>query len=205
MERADHVEQSNEFDRFKAGLRLSSPIPLPVHTHHNSVKYLGSDSLYLDQSARYLSQSHTPINCIPGQRMTSSSHTANPIEEQLLSSTIHTQSAPVLKTKTTLSLDSGNQLSEHGVAGDSSIGTLLGCLMAAMYMGGSLPQICLNHSCEKLGLVKNGPNLPWLIEPGGCALLDLFTLGKHCKYEACKDLFYWGKSDFRAIMTRLGE
>nr|KYP34728.1 Vacuolar integral membrane protein YDR352W family [Cajanus cajan] len=99
--------------------------------------------------------------------------------------------------------DSGYQLSEHGSAGHHSIGNLLGWAMAVLYMSARLPQICLNVSYNSLKFGINPmmflfavtgnvtyiasilvrslewsricPNLPWLIEPGGCVLLDLFV------------------------------
>ncbi|XP_020583552.1 uncharacterized protein LOC110026778 isoform X2 [Phalaenopsis equestris] len=85
----------------------------------------------------------------------------------------------------------------------SGIGTFLGWAMAAIYMGGRLPQIWLNirrGNVEGLSpfmfifaLVGNStyvgsilanslewsairPNLPWLVDAGGCVLLDAFIL-----------------------------
>ncbi|XP_020206859.1 uncharacterized protein LOC109791904 [Cajanus cajan] len=246
MEKATDVDQCNEFDHFKTDIGLSSPIPVPVVTHKNSDRR----PLYY-QSARYLSKSHTPIGSILCRRLESSFYTVNPIEEHLLSSTIITQSAPVLKIKTTLCLvstitflgifnllqspdttihpmgskprqefvlhvgrklfqDSGYQLSEHGSAGHHSIGNLLGWAMAVLYMSARLPQICLNirrGNCEGINpmmflfavtgnvtyiasiLVRSlewsriCPNLPWLIEPGGCVLLDLFILMQYVYFQ----------------------
>ncbi|XP_073110837.1 uncharacterized protein [Elaeis guineensis] len=90
----------------------------------------------------------------------------------------------------------------HG-DGSSGIGSLLGWAMAAIYMGGRLPQICLNirrGNVEGLSplmfifaLIGNAtyvgsivvnsldwsrikPNLPWLVDAGGCVLLDAFIL-----------------------------
>lgn len=87
--------------------------------------------------------------------------------------------------------------------GSSGIGSYLGWAMAAIYMGGRLPQICLNirrGNVEGLNplmfifaLVGNityvasilvssmdwskiRPNLPWLVDAGGCVLLDSFIL-----------------------------
>ncbi|RDY00741.1 Ypq1, partial [Mucuna pruriens] len=119
---------------------------------------------------------------------------------QSLDTTIHSMGSKprqefVIYVGRKLLQDSGNQLLEHGVAGHSSIGTLLGWAMAVMYMGGRLPQICLNGInplmflfavtgnvtyvasilVRSLDWSRIGPNLPWLIEPGGCALLDIFV------------------------------
>ncbi|KAK3446483.1 hypothetical protein EUGRSUZ_A02168 [Eucalyptus grandis] len=93
-------------------------------------------------------------------------------------------------------------LQENGFAGNSGVGTFLGWAMAAIYMGGRLPQICLNIRRGKveglnpwmflLALIGNityvasilvssldwskiRPNLPWLVESSGCALLDIFV------------------------------
>ncbi|CAA7389070.1 unnamed protein product [Spirodela intermedia] len=87
-------------------------------------------------------------------------------------------------------------------AGSSGVGTFLGWAMAVIYMGGRLPQICLNMrrgTVEGLSslmfgfaLVGNAtyvasilvssldwsrisPNLPWLVDAGGCVLLDSFV------------------------------
>ncbi|KAH7667337.1 putative membrane protein [Dioscorea alata] len=86
---------------------------------------------------------------------------------------------------------------------NNGIGTILGWAMAAIYMGGRLPQICLNirrGNVEGLSpfmfgfaLIGNAtyvgsilvnslewhkikPNLPWLVDAGGCVLLDTFIL-----------------------------
>lgn len=88
-------------------------------------------------------------------------------------------------------------------SGGSQIGSYLGWAMAAIYMGGRLPQICLNirrGNVEGLSplmfmfalignatyvgsiLVKSldwsriKPNMPWLVDAGGCVLLDAFIL-----------------------------
>ncbi|XP_017701235.2 uncharacterized protein LOC103719251 [Phoenix dactylifera] len=90
----------------------------------------------------------------------------------------------------------------HG-DGSRGIGNLLGWAMAAIYMGGRLPQICLNirrGNVEGLNplmfifavignttyvgsIIVNSldwsrirPNLPWLVDAGGCVLLDAFIL-----------------------------
>ncbi|KAL4283308.1 hypothetical protein GQ457_16G019930 [Hibiscus cannabinus] len=97
----------------------------------------------------------------------------------------------------TLSL--GERVSEEG----SRVGTFLGWAMAAIYMGGRVPQIYLNirrGNVEGLNpfmfifaLVGNStyvasilvrsmdwsriqPNLPWLVDAGGCVLLDTFIV-----------------------------
>lgn len=95
-------------------------------------------------------------------------------------------------------------LTQGTVAAETKgIGSYLGWGMAAVYLGGRLPQICLNirrRSAEGLNplmfvfavvgnatyvasiLVKTldwskiRPNLPWLVDAGGCMLLDTFIL-----------------------------
>ncbi|XP_073034506.1 vacuolar lysine transporter YPQ1 [Primulina eburnea] len=95
-------------------------------------------------------------------------------------------------------------LTQGTVAAEShGIGSYLGWGMAVVYLGGRLPQICLNirrGSAEGLNplmfvfavvgnatyvasiLVKSldwskvRPNLPWLVDAGGCMLLDTFIL-----------------------------
>ncbi|KAE9599696.1 hypothetical protein Lalb_Chr14g0365111 [Lupinus albus] len=96
-----------------------------------------------------------------------------------------------------------DQLTENGASGGSSIGTFLGWIMTFIYLGGRLPQICLNirrGHAEGLNplmflfaLIGNAtyvasilmisldwsklqPNLPWLVDSGGCVLLDFFIL-----------------------------
>jgi len=41
-------------------------------------------------------------------------------------------------------------LQENGFAGNSGVGTFLGWGMASIYMGGRLPQICLNVRYTRL-------------------------------------------------------
>ncbi|XP_042513719.1 seven transmembrane protein 1-like isoform X2 [Macadamia integrifolia] len=97
----------------------------------------------------------------------------------------------------------GGLLLLNEVEENSGIGTFLGWAMAAIYMGGRLPQIFLNirrGNVEGLNplmfvfaLVGNvtyvasilvssmrwskiRPNMPWLVDAGGCVLLDFFIL-----------------------------
>ncbi|CAK9322831.1 unnamed protein product [Citrullus colocynthis] len=97
----------------------------------------------------------------------------------------------------------GELLEKNGNEGSSGIGTYLGWAMAVIYMGGRLPQICLNIKrghVEGLSplmfifaLIGNStyvasilvsstnwskikPNLPWLVDAFGCVLLDTFIL-----------------------------
>ncbi|XP_021732665.1 uncharacterized protein LOC110699483 [Chenopodium quinoa] len=95
----------------------------------------------------------------------------------------------------------GQQKITSGVG--EGIGTYMGWAMAVIYMGGRLPQICLNFKrghveglnplmfmfallgnttyvasilVNSLDWSKIFPNLPWLVDAGGCALLDTFIL-----------------------------
>ncbi|XP_031275720.1 uncharacterized protein LOC116134177 [Pistacia vera] len=97
----------------------------------------------------------------------------------------------------------GGLLQGNGIEGSSGIGSYLGWAMAAIYMGGRLPQICLNMRrgnveglnplmflfalignatyvasiiVSSLDWSKIRPNLPWLVDAGGCVLLDAFIL-----------------------------
>ncbi|XP_022155474.1 probable vacuolar amino acid transporter YPQ1 [Momordica charantia] len=99
-------------------------------------------------------------------------------------------------------------LQEHGIS-HSGFGQLLGWLMAAIYMGGRLPQIWLNikrGSVEGLNplmfvfaLVANATyvasilvrstdwgkikaNMPWLLDAVVCVLLDLFIILQYIYY-----------------------
>ncbi|CAA0809777.1 PQ-loop repeat family protein / transmembrane family protein [Striga hermonthica] len=88
-------------------------------------------------------------------------------------------------------------------AESNGIGTYFGWGMAAIYMGGRLPQICLNglnplmfvfalvgNSTYVASILVNSlnwskiqPNLPWLVESGGCVLLDIFILVQFFYYQ----------------------
>ncbi|GLJ24495.1 hypothetical protein SUGI_0467800 [Cryptomeria japonica] len=90
------------------------------------------------------------------------------------------------------------------------LGTWLGWLMAAIYMGGRLPQICLNIKrgtveglnplmfifalfgnatyvgsilVRTLDWEKLKPNMPWLIDAAVCVLLDFFILVQFIYYK----------------------
>ncbi|XP_047944324.1 uncharacterized protein LOC125190943 isoform X1 [Salvia hispanica] len=97
----------------------------------------------------------------------------------------------------------GSSAHNNLAAGFSGIGSVLGWGMAAIYMGGRLPQIYLNikrgHTeglnplmfvfavignttyvasilVNSLNWLKVKPNLPWLVDAGGCVILDAFIL-----------------------------
>ncbi|KAI3514450.1 hypothetical protein L1887_12859 [Cichorium endivia] len=98
---------------------------------------------------------------------------------------------------------SGNLLEDNEGTGSIGIGTFLGWGMAAIYMGGRLPQIFLNIRrghvqglnplmfvfalfgnstyvasilVSSLEWSKIHPNLPWVVEASGCVMLDTFIL-----------------------------
>ncbi|KAG6771093.1 hypothetical protein POTOM_022439 [Populus tomentosa] len=156
---------------------LSSPIPFPTLPQKSSPE---RDLYYA--SARSLSSSHTPtVGSFLAQRMTPSFLIRNSIEEPFNSS----------KTSSIMS-------HENDIDGNA-IGMFLGWSMAAIYMGGRLPQICLNIKrgkveglnplmfvfalvgnityvasilVDSLAWSKIRANLPWLVDAGGCVLLD---------------------------------
>ncbi|XP_062208167.1 uncharacterized protein LOC133909647 isoform X2 [Phragmites australis] len=97
--------------------------------------------------------------------------------------------------------DHGHSSLSHGIGNE--IGSFLGWAMAIIYMGGRLPQIFLNmqrgHAeglnplmfsfalvgnstyvgsilVNSLDWSKLRPNLPWLVDAGGCVLLDSFII-----------------------------
>ncbi|KAL1813419.1 hypothetical protein ACET3Z_023484 [Daucus carota] len=94
-------------------------------------------------------------------------------------------------------------LIEYGSSGAADIGSYLGWGMAIIYMGGRLPQIFLNFRrghveglnplmfifalvgnityvgsilVSSLDWAKLRPNLPWLVDAGGCVFLDTLIL-----------------------------
>ncbi|KAK8452054.1 hypothetical protein SEVIR_5G048900v4 [Setaria viridis] len=95
----------------------------------------------------------------------------------------------------------GHSSLSHGIG--SEIGSFLGWAMAIIYMGGRLPQIFLNMQrghveglnplmftfaivgnstyvgsilVNSLEWSKLRPNLPWLVDAGGCVILDSFII-----------------------------
>ncbi|XP_059076392.1 probable vacuolar amino acid transporter YPQ1 [Cryptomeria japonica] len=114
------------------------------------------------------------------------------------------RSALIITGRKLLQRMGGNALGSSMIEEDAPnhLGLLLGWLMAAIYMGGRLPQICLNLSrgtIEGLNplmflftltsnltyfgsiIVKTPdwetlkPDMPWLVDSGGCVLLDIFV------------------------------
>jgi len=104
------------------------------------------------------------------------------------------------------------EVSSGNLGENNNIGMWLGWAMAAIYMGGRLPQICMNvrrGNVEGLNPLmfffafignvtyvasilvnsvewsKIEPNLPWLVDSGGCAVLDFLILLQffyfHCR------------------------
>ncbi|CAN6830387.1 unnamed protein product [Brassica oleracea var. botrytis] len=112
-----------------------------------------------------------------------------------------------------LQVTSGN-LAEHNGGENSKIGMWLGWAMAFIYMGGRLPQICLNMrrghveglnplmfffalvgNMTYVGSIlvasvewsKIAPNLPWLVDAGGCVILDFLILLQFFHFRCRKD------------------
>ncbi|CAB4286156.1 unnamed protein product [Prunus armeniaca] len=104
---------------------------------------------------------------------------------------------------------SSEPLQAKGTKDSSRIGNLLGWGMAAIYIGGRLPQIFLNirkgnveglnplmfvfavlgNATYVASIIVNSldwseirPNLPWLVDSGGCMLLDIFILIQFFRY-----------------------
>ncbi|XP_008240655.1 PREDICTED: uncharacterized protein LOC103339143 isoform X2 [Prunus mume] len=104
---------------------------------------------------------------------------------------------------------SSELLQAKGTKDSSRIGNLLGWGMAAIYIGGRLPQIFLNirkgnveglnplmfvfavlgNATYVTSIIVNSldwseirPNLPWLVDSGGCMLLDIFILIQFFRY-----------------------
>ncbi|XP_017415845.1 probable vacuolar amino acid transporter YPQ1 isoform X2 [Vigna angularis] len=109
-----------------------------------------------------------------------------------------------------------DQLLKTDVSGSSSIGTFLGWAMTFVYLSGRLPQICLNirrghveglnplmfmfavlgNSTYVASILvisldwsKIKPNLPWLVDAGGCVLLDFLILMQFIYFR------YWTSQD----------
>uniref|UniRef100_A0A1D1XTN8 Putative membrane protein YOL092W n=1 Tax=Anthurium amnicola TaxID=1678845 RepID=A0A1D1XTN8_9ARAE len=118
----------------------------------------------------------------------------------------------ILVGRKLLYMENLSVMSTDNNVASSGIGTFLGWAMATIYMGGRLPQICLNMkrgTVEGLNPLMFGfavvgnatyvasilvssldwsrirPNLPWLVDAGGCVLLDTFILIQfvyfHCR------------------------
>ncbi|WZZ48153.1 hypothetical protein YC2023_048260 [Brassica napus] len=112
-----------------------------------------------------------------------------------------------------LQVTSGN-LAEHNGGENSKIGMWFGWAMAFIYMGGRLPQICLNMrrghveglnplmfffalvgNMTYVGSIlvasvewsKIAPNLPWLVDAGGCVILDFLILLQFFHFRCRKD------------------
>ncbi|XP_039155194.1 lysosomal amino acid transporter 1 homolog [Eucalyptus grandis] len=121
----------------------------------------------------------------------------NPLKVRA-SSVSRKQSGRVIQVgRKLLQVDEGN-----GFSGHVGVGSFLGWAMAAIYMGGRLPQICLNIRrgnveglnplmflfalignityvasilVRSLDWSKIRPNLPWLVDAAGCVLLDILV------------------------------
>ncbi|XP_024003860.1 uncharacterized protein LOC18027639 isoform X1 [Eutrema salsugineum] len=112
-----------------------------------------------------------------------------------------------------LQVTSGN-LAENNGGENSKIGMFLGWAMAAIYLGGRLPQICLNMRrghveglnplmfffalvgnmtyvasilVKSVEWLKLAPNLPWLVDAGGCVVLDFLILLQFFHFRCRKD------------------
>ncbi|KAL4278841.1 hypothetical protein GQ457_03G024310 [Hibiscus cannabinus] len=180
--RSDGSENINNFRAKQvtdAADRLSSPMAIPLHDHRESVPP---------------STSTKPLLCLMSALM--------------FISLFNFQLSPVNVIQVGRNLLQANTVSsgERGSAEGSTsgrVGSFLGWAMAAIYMGGRLPQIYLNSrrgNVEGLNpfmfvfaLVGNStyvasilvrsmdwsriqPNLPWLVDAGGCVLLDAFIV-----------------------------
>ncbi|XP_020883991.1 uncharacterized protein LOC9315972 isoform X1 [Arabidopsis lyrata subsp. lyrata] len=107
-----------------------------------------------------------------------------------------------------------SNVGEHSGGESSRIGMFLGWAMAAIYMGGRLPQICLNMRrghveglnplmfffalvgnmtyvasilVNSVEWLKIAPNLPWLVDAGGCVVLDFLILLQFFHFRCRKD------------------
>ncbi|KAG7531652.1 PQ-loop repeat [Arabidopsis thaliana x Arabidopsis arenosa] len=107
-----------------------------------------------------------------------------------------------------------SNVAEHSGGESSRIGMFLGWAMAAIYMGGRLPQICLNMRrghveglnplmfffalvgnmtyvasilVNSVEWLKIAPNLPWLVDAGGCVVLDFLILLQFFHFRCRKD------------------
>lgn len=113
-----------------------------------------------------------------------------------------------------LQVTSGSNLGEHNGGENSKVGMWMGWAMAFIYMGGRLPQICLNMrrghveglnpfmfffalvgNMTYVGSIlvasvewsKIAPNLPWLVDAGGCVILDFLILLQFFHFRCRKD------------------
>ncbi|XP_070664726.1 vacuolar lysine transporter YPQ1-like isoform X3 [Malus domestica] len=132
------------------------------------------------------------------------------------------ESAPVTSNKNSVTQSRSIPRLEHSVE-HSALGQWLGWLMAAIYMGGRLPQICLNikrGSVEGLNplmfvfaLIANvtyvgsilvrttdwdniTANMSWLLDAAVCVVLDLFIILQYIYYKHWRKGTTRGEEDY---------
>ncbi|KAK9046421.1 hypothetical protein V6N11_052309 [Hibiscus sabdariffa] len=175
--------------------RLSSPIPLPSHREFVPPSTSTKPLLCLMSALMFISLFNFQLSAVNGK--TNKGFVIQVGRKLLQANTV----------------SSGERGSAEGST-SSRVGSFLGWAMAAIYMGGRLPQIYLNirrGNVEGLNpfmfvfaLVGNStyvasilvrsmdwsriqPNLPWLVDAGGCVLLDAFIVIQFiyfCKWAA---------------------
>ncbi|CAA2996285.1 Hypothetical predicted protein [Olea europaea subsp. europaea] len=123
---------------------------------------------------------------------------------------LNSTSGVVLQVGRQLLQVTGDFEQETSVSKRREIGSILGWGMAAIYLGGRLPQICLNGLnplmfvfaivgnatylasiiVSSLKWSKIRPNLPWLVDSGGCVLLDTFIMIQfiYYRYRSSRDV-----------------
>ncbi|OMO72924.1 Glutamyl/glutaminyl-tRNA synthetase, class Ib [Corchorus capsularis] len=204
--------------------RLSSPIPLPRKSSGRELYYMSARSLsrsHTPTTGSFLAQRMSPPhngNSVEEPLLSApiSTQSASPTSTKSLLclvsvlmfiGTLNFQLSAwnnlQMKHEKGFVIQLGRKLLQvfqsavkSGSGGGSGVGTFLGWAMAAIYMGGRLPQICLNglnpfmfifalvgNSTYVASILVNSvdwsiikPNLPWLVDAGGCVLLDTFIL-----------------------------
>ncbi|PQQ03634.1 uncharacterized protein Pyn_11277 [Prunus yedoensis var. nudiflora] len=204
----NHAGRSIGFDTPSAGNVLSSPIPLPGicnifppeenHTTYQQDLYQGVIPLQkglIWHKQQLLHLSYSEFN-----------------EEPLLGALASTQSAPSNNIKTVLCVVSLMTL--FGTFNHRSVDNKLDLIVenpsrgVVMRVGRRLLQIRkgnVEHYCEQLRLVGDQTNLPWLVDAGGCMLLDIFV-SFLCFYGAMdvretSELPFWGLIQSDAVAS----
>ncbi|XP_077248935.1 PQ-loop repeat family protein / transmembrane family protein isoform X2 [Tasmannia lanceolata] len=196
-----HTPTMGSYFTHKLGSPRTPPHPIPIHVH-NSVEEPLLGQLSSVQSAPPLNTKSMLCVVSVVTFLLSSFNLHRSANSRFYSVLIKEPQGIVIRVgRKLLQRNDRSSLTEEYTS--SGIGTFLGWAMAAIYMGGRLPQIFLNirrGNVEGLNplmfifaLIGNStylasilvsslewsrirPNLPWLADAGGCIILDSFIV-----------------------------